>query len=228
MRKIRILLVDDQKIFIESLKTYLEESSREFQIVGLAADGRQALEIVERELPDIILMDVRMPIIDGVEATKEIHNKHPEVKILMLTTFDDNEYLHTALEYGAAGYLLKEDIDAYELLDAIKAALSGSVLFSPKIATKLLRPELRQGGGEAASTEQRDLPDWFFTLSKKERKILHLILEGYDNRDISEQMYLVEQTIKNYISIIYSKLGTHDRMQTIRKARDIKDYLVEN
>ncbi len=225
MNRIKIVLADDQKVFIESLKTYLEESSRELQVIGLAANGQEAIEAVEQEQPDIVLMDVRMPIVDGVEATKVIHKKFPDVKILMLTTFDDEEYLHMALKYGAAGYLLKEDIDATELLDAIKATSSGSVLFSPHIASKLIKSEVKPDKNNLSSEKLSTLPSWFYTLSKKERKIVKLILEGYDNKEISERMFLVEQTVKNYISIIYSKLGTHDRVQTIKKALEIQEFL---
>jgi DNA-binding NarL/FixJ family response regulator len=225
MKKIRILLADDQKVFVESLKTYLEESSQELKVIGLAANGQEVIEAVERDRPDIVLMDVRMPVVDGVEATKVIHKKYPEVKIVMLTTFDDEEYLHTALNHGASGYLLKEDIDATELFDAIKATSSGSVLFSPHIASKLINPEIKPDKNDRSSDKQSALPNWYHNLSKKERKIVKLILEGYDNKEISERMFLVEQTVKNYVSIIYSKLGTHDRVQTIKKALEIQDYL---
>ena len=134
MNKIRIALADDQKIFIESLKMYLEEISDQLEVIALATNGREIIEIAKQEHPDIILMDIRMPVLDGVKATCEIHNNYPDIKILILTTFDDDEDVHAAMEHGAAGYLLKEDIDSTVLLNAIKAVSSGSILFSPHIA----------------------------------------------------------------------------------------------
>ena len=222
MDKIRIVLADDQKIFIESLKTYLEEISKDLKVVALATNGREVVEIVEKERPDIVLMDIRMPILDGVQATREIHSKFPEIKILILTAFDDDEDVHAALRYGVVGYLLKEDIDSTELLDAIKAVSSGSVLFSPQIALKLIRTS-----GLAVHSEniKEELPLWFYSLSKNEKRILKFIIEGLDNREISEKMFLVEQTVKNYISIIYSKIGTRNRSQTIKAAMNIRNYL---
>jgi DNA-binding NarL/FixJ family response regulator len=223
MNKIRIALADDQKIFTESLKIYLEEISNQLEVIAMAAEGREIVEIAEHGHPDLILMDVRMPILDGVRATKEIHDKHPDIKILILTTFDDDENVHAAMKYGAAGYLLKEDIDSSVLLNAIKAVSSGSILLSPHIARKLVRKDVHNGGQEKNNKEK--IPPWFYSLSKKEKRILKLIAKGLDNREISEEMFLVEQTVKNYISIIYSKLGTRNRGQTIQKAMGVLDYL---
>ena len=225
--RIRILLVDDQRVFVDSLKMYLEEISDELDVIGIACNGARAVELVDIHKPDIILMDVRMPVLDGVEAIRSIHSKYPNAKVLMLTTFDDDSYVYNALQHGAVGYLLKEDIDGDELLNAIRAAASGSVLFSPQIASKLMGSTdgSADEGGDVQTDQRNELPNWYFTLSKKERKILTLILEGLENCEISEEIHLVEQTVKNYISIIYSKLGTHNRAQTIRVARDFRRYL---
>jgi DNA-binding NarL/FixJ family response regulator len=224
--KTSVLLVDDQKVFAESLKTYLEEISEELQVIGIASNGSDAIELVEKSRPNVVLMDVRMPNMNGVEAIKVIRANYPETKVLMLTTFDNDDYIHAALQNGAAGYLLKEDIDGDELLDAIRAAVSGSVLFSPQIAVKLVGTTGRSDPVQHQHRSQSDdLPYWFFALSKKERKILKLILEGFENSEISDQMHLVEQTVKNYISIIYSKLGTHNRSQTIKVAHSFYKYL---
>jgi DNA-binding NarL/FixJ family response regulator len=223
MNKIRIALADDQKIFIESLKIYLEEISDQLEVIDMAVNGREIVEIAEHKRPDLILMDVRMPVLDGVQATKEIHDKHPDIKILILTTFDDDENVHAAMKYGAAGYLLKEDIDSSVLLNAIKAVSSGSILLSPHIARKLVSKNVHNDEQEKNTKER--IPPWFYSLSKKEKRILKLIAKGLDNREISEEMFLVEQTVKNYISIIYSKLGTRNRGQTIQKAIGVLDYL---
>jgi DNA-binding NarL/FixJ family response regulator len=219
MKKVKVLLADDQTVFIESLKMYIEKVSDQVEVVGLASNGQEALRFLETDKPDLILMDIRMPEIDGVDATREIHCRFPDIKILILTTFDDDEYVQNAIEHGAAGYLLKEDIDVYELIGDIKAVIRGSMLFSPQIATKLVKRR-----AESSPAEEK-LPLWYYTLSKKEKKILGLMFQGCDNREISEKLFLGEQTIKNYISIIYSKLGTRNRIETVKKALEVERFL---
>ena len=226
MKKLRIVLADDQRIFAETLKKYIEIASHELEVVDIASNGREVLEIIEKVLPDLVLMDVRMPTMDGVEAVSEIQKRFPNIKAIMLSTFDDYEYVQKAISYGAVGYLLKEDIEAEELLDVIKAAFRGAVVFSPNILPKLMTAS--QDGSETVGRDAfSKLPMWFYTLSKKEKKILYMILEGYENREISETMFLGEQTVKNYISIVYSKIGTHNRAQTIKLASPFKKYLSE-
>ncbi len=221
MEKVRILLVDDQVLFIESLKTVLETRTRDFKIVGIAYDGREAIRIVERERPHVVLMDVRMPKMDGVVATRLIHKKYPEIQVMMLTTFDDDEYVHAALHNGAVGYLLK-DIPPYELIASIRAMREGAVQISPSIATKLADHAYNSVKNAHSSEGGFCAPEWFNALSKREMEILKLLSKGLDNREIAERLYIAEQTVKNHVSIIYSKMGARDRVQAVRMALEIK------
>ena len=136
MKKIRLLLVDDQVLFVESLKSVLETKMDDIEVVGIARNGEQAIEAVEKHVPDIVLMDVRMPVMDGVEATRRVHDKYPDVRILVLTTFDEDKYVMDAIRHGALGYLLK-DIPPSELIAAIRAVNEGASLVSPALLTKI-------------------------------------------------------------------------------------------
>ena len=218
--KIRLLLVDDQKLFVENLKVILEMSDPLFLVTSIAENGNDALEAVERDRPDIILMDVRMPGMDGVEATRLIHEKHPEIKIMMLTTFDDDIYVHDALSNGAAGYILK-NTSTENLVQAIKALNMGQGLITPSLIAKLVSPRqepAREDPGEMRTGERRrynlDL------LSSRERDVLFLLSRGYDNQEISDRLFIALQTVKNHIAHIYDKLDIHDRMNAMKAAGD--------
>ena len=137
MDKIKILLVDDQILFIESLKAVLETLADDIKIINTAHNGLEAIKLVKKQVPDIILLDVRMPGMDGVETVKVLHKKYPEIKIMMLTTFDDDAYVHKALEYGAAGYMLK-DVPPVDLINSIRALNNGTIQMSPQIMVKLM------------------------------------------------------------------------------------------
>ncbi len=226
MKNIKCILADDQKVFIESLKTYIESLDSSIEIVSLVHNGKAVIDAVAEFKPDIILMDVRMPEMSGVEATRIIRGQYPDVKIIILSTFDDRDYIDKAMEYGAAGYLLKEDIEAEELLFSIKAVAKGAVLFSPKVADKLIHREHSEveAEGEEGEEPNDNLPFWLYSLSNKEKRILRCIMEGYENIHIAEEMYLAEQTVKNYISIIYSKMNVNSRTQAIKKAYNYRSY----
>ncbi|HUV09096.1 MAG TPA: response regulator transcription factor [Spirochaetia bacterium] len=213
MARIKIVLVDDHKIFVESLKTLLEAKADDFKVIGLAYNGFEAIRCVEKENPDIVLMDVRMPEMNGVEATRHILGKHQEMKIIMLTTFDDDEYVYDALNNGALGYLLK-DVPPMELIAAIRAVNEGAAMISPPIVKKLVRkndPKRKED-----DDGNMDLTEMWETLTTREKEIFKLILEGFDNSEIAETLFLSEQTVKNYISHIYEKLGAKNRLQLIR------------
>jgi DNA-binding NarL/FixJ family response regulator len=224
MAKLRVLLVDDQELFVRNLQIVLESRAGDIAVVGIAHDGREALQRARESKPDIILMDVRMPAMDGVEATRLIHERHPSIRVVMLTTFDDDEYVYRALEYGAVGYLLK-NIPPEELFTCIRAVAGGATLMSPAVKEKLVRMRGgRAGAGVAAVAGQRrdgDVHRLLSALTPKERDILKLIALAYTNRQIAERLMIAEQTVKNHISILYSKMGVARRMELMGLLRDV-------
>jgi len=203
MSRTRLLLADDQILFIESLKIVIDSSATDMQVVGIVHDGKEVLDFVHRNKTDMILMDVRMPNIDGVEATKIIHQKYSDIKIVMLTNFDEDEYVKHAMEFGAVGYLLK-DMPPRELVTCLRAVRNGAVLMSPSVTNRLFLDE--------------EIPDWLDLLTKKEKDILCMISKGCRNKEIAEKLFLGEQTVKNYISTIYAKMGIDSRFKAIRMA----------
>ena len=215
---IRILLVDDQPLFVQSLKMSLEGYVDDFQVIGIAKNGTSAIEMALDSVPDVILMDVHLPDINGVEATREILKKKPSIKVVMLSTYDEDEYVREALRIGSAGYLLK-DISPTELIAAIRALQSGLVQISPKIAAKLINT--MYNGTSPKIPEVSGRFEWFDTLTSREKEIFGLIATGYDNQQIADRLLLAEQTVRNNISSIYSKLEVKDRFEIIRLANTI-------
>ncbi len=214
MPNIKVLLVDDQILFIESLKSVLETIAADITITEIAHNGKEALESIRREPPEIVLLDVRMPVMDGVETVKVIHKQYPDIKVMMLTTFDDDEYVHEALKYGAAGYMLK-DVPPENLVDSIRAIKTGTVQISPRIMVKLME----FSDGESFPSIAKDSIRSIETLSKREQEILYLLSKGLDNIQIGEKLYIAEQTVKNHVHSIYAKLSVHDRSAAIKVAK---------
>lgn len=221
--EIRLLLVDDQILFAESLKTLIELKAQDMRVVGIAGGGEAAIELARSERPHMILMDVRMPGMDGVLATKRIHEELPHIVIMMLTTFDDDEYIYEAFNYGATGYLLK-DIPVNELLTSLRAVKEGAMLMSPRLMTKLVKnaPVAFRGADPEVPGVR---PAWLSDLGKREREILLYIAKGYDNSHIAAELFISEQTVKNYVSGIYLKLGEHNRMKVMQLALSSLKYL---
>jgi DNA-binding NarL/FixJ family response regulator len=217
-KKIRVLLADDQALFAESLKSVLELKYADIEVVGIAQDGSEAVEYAYNKSPDVILMDIRMPIIDGVEATRMIHEKHPESRIIILTTFDDDEYVQEALSFGAVGYVLK-NIPVRDLADSIRLVHGGAFLVSSAIAPKIVRKFTL-----AAAPANHDpfIPDWFSRLTRREKDILFLIASGLDNKEIANRLNMAVQTTRNYVASIYVKLGVHDRSHAMKLIIDAK------
>ncbi|MDT8303436.1 MAG: response regulator transcription factor [Sedimentisphaerales bacterium] len=218
MKTIRLVLADDQVLFVESLRIVIEtRSSRDMKmnVVATANDGIQAVEAVRRTDPDVVLMDVRMPNLDGVEATRIIHQEFPSINIIMLTTFADDDYVYEALRCGASGYILK-DMPPADLIETIHAVRAGGVMISPAVADKLVSKMHQSGTLNAEPDSMQDKRAPFFSLSKREQEIYKLIFDGYDNKEIAEKLYIAEQTVKNHISEIYSKFGVHDRLHLMR------------
>lgn len=211
----KVLLVDDQVLFVESLKTVLSIVAEDLEIIGIAHSGEEAIDIVEKEKPDIILMDVRMPKMDGVIAARYILEKYNDIKIMMLTTYDDDEYVGEAMKFGASGYMLK-DVPPEDLVNSIRAVMAGTIQMSPKILKRIMAGE--QSVEKIIEEDNQEILERINNLSRREQEILFLMSEGADNTMIAEQLFIAEQTVKNHISKIYSKLGIHDRNTVLRIA----------
>ncbi len=204
MTDIRVLIVDDQQLVREGIASLLDIQEG-VSVIGTAADGQQAVNQAAKQRPDVILMDIRMPKMDGIQATERIQVILPDCKILMLTTFDDEEYIVRSLRAGANGYLLK-DIPVAELAQAVRLTYAGISQLAPSIAGMLidrLTP---------ASSDQRpeDIPT---SLTDRELQVLRLLGTGASNKEIAQELYLSEGTVKNHVSSILSQLGLRDRVQ---------------
>jgi DNA-binding NarL/FixJ family response regulator len=196
----KILIVDDDKLVCMSLKIILE-TDPEIKVVGIGHDGKEAIQLYDEHQPDILLMDIRMATMTGIEAAECIIHKNPEAKVLFLTTFSDDEYIIKALHIGAKGYLLKQDYDS--ILPALKAVNIGQSVFGCDIISKL--PDLVQGK-KKFNYEDLDL-------TAKEFDIIQLIADGQSNKEIADTLYLSEGTVRNYLSNILLKLDLRDRTQ---------------
>jgi DNA-binding NarL/FixJ family response regulator len=199
---IRVLLVDDQAIVCEGLKVVLEASPA-IRVAGIAHDGVEALRVAETLQPDLVLMDLKMPGMNGVQATRELRRLLPRVPVLVLTTYDDDEWVYDAVRAGAAGYLLK-DSRREELIAAVEGAVAGHAPVDPAVAAKLFA-FVREGAPPAA-------PE-MFGLSEREREVLRLLASGLSNAAIGDRLALAEGTVRNHVSTILSKLNAADRAQ---------------
>ena len=212
---IRVLLVDDQVLFREGLETLLSVH-KDIQVVGNAGNGQEAVEIAIQIRPDVVLMDVRMPVLDGVRATSLLKESLPQCRVIVLTTFDDDEYIFDALRSGAVGYLLK-DVDSTQLVEAIRAVARGESILEPTVAAKVIA-EFSRVSSMIPSVQMEQLVE---PLSERELEILVLIARGASNKEIANQLYITEGTVKNHITHILSKLGVRDRTQAAIKAKEL-------
>ncbi len=208
-KKIRVIIADDQKLFGESLQYVVEARADDIEIVDVVENGVEAVEAAGRLKPDVMLMDVRMPELDGVQATRIIREGDPNIRILMLSTFQDDEYVRTALKYGSVGYLLK-NIAPEEVIKSIRAVYGGIVQISPAVARALMDGNDVPGEDEIAEELLVE------PLTNREREVLHLIMKSYENRQIASFLNVREQTAKNYVHNLYMKLGVSSRMQLLR------------
>lgn len=213
--KIRVLLVDDQRLFSENLKLMLETLASDITVVGIASNGREAIDMVPALAPTLVLMDVRMPVLDGVQATKSLHKSHPNLKIVMLTTFLDDTYVQEALNYGAYGYILK-NIRPNDLIASLRAISRGAVLFSPDILSRLI-PKI--DAEPSAEDPDKELHEIVKKLGNREKEILRLVAKGFNNKHIAETLFIAEPTVRNYISSIYAKMGSKNRYEIISIAQ---------
>jgi len=211
---LRLLLVDDQQLMRQGLRTLLE-TEEGMTIVAEAADGYGAVQEFEKLLPDVVLMDVRMPKMDGVEATRRIREKSPDAKILILTTFDEDELVFEAVRAGALGYLLK-DVSGAELAAAIRSVAAGGAALQPSVARKVMDAFARLAKPSPSAIKRLVEP-----LSGREQAVLHLLARGLSNKEIADQLFLAEGTVKNHVSAILQKIDVRDRTQAALKAREL-------
>lgn len=210
--KIKVMLVDDEQLIRSGLKIMLE-TYPDIEVIHQAGNGREAFECCQMEVPDVVLMDIRMPVSTGIEGTKLIKEAYPEVKIVMVTTFQDTEYIVEAMQYGASGYLLKDS--SYEAIyDGIKVALSGKVVMDATVSEKLVM----QPKAQTTTNQQTDISS--LGLTEREIELIRLVSQGLNNKEISEALFLSEGTVKNNISTILSKLALRGRTQLVIFAYD--------
>lgn len=211
---IRILLVDDQRLMRDGLKTLLELEP-DLEVVGEAGDGQEAIATYADLYPDVVLMDVRMPNMDGVQATRALNDRWDDVRVVILTTFDDDEYVFEGLRAGALGYLLK-DVSGAELADAVRTVAGGGVLIEPSVARKVVTEFARIAPPARSADDQLPEP-----LTDREQDVLEFLAEGLTNREIAGRLHLAEGTVKNYVTTILQKLNVRDRTQAAIRAREL-------
>lgn len=215
---LRVLIADDQTLMRDGLQTILQ-LEEDIEVVATAENGEEACRLTEIHRPDLVLMDIRMPVMNGIEAVKQLRETMPDTKVLVLTTFDEDEYIIEALAGGAVGFLLK-DIPTDKLLQAIREAARGEIMLPSSIAVKLAarlssveasKPPLPKMRGKASELK----------FTEREMSIISLMVEGRTNREIAQLLFMSEGTVKNYIVTIYDKIGTNDRTQAVIWLKDM-------
>jgi DNA-binding NarL/FixJ family response regulator len=214
MTTIKILLVDDQPLFREGLRTLLSVHA-DFEVVGEAGNGAEAIRLARVLLPSVVLMDLQMPVLDGVAATRRLHDEQPACYVIVLTTFDDDEMVFDGLRAGAVGYLLK-DAPSEKLAEAIRVAARGETFLQPSVAAKVVAEFARLSRKPVATADSLLIEP----LSEREVEILRLIARGASNREIAATLFLAEGTVKNHVTNILGKLEVRDRTQAALKAKD--------
>lgn len=211
--KIKVMVADDQEELAKELKAVLETDAG-LEVVALVKDGFEALEVIAVKRPDVVLMDIRMPNMNGVVATQRIKTEYPDVKVVVLTTFDDSDYILSAINNGASGYLLK-DISGAGLIDAVKNAYAGDTILPAKIARRITDV------AKNVSADREIKLTRAFSLSDREVEIALMIYEGFTNRQISSALKLSEGTTRNYVSSIYIKTGSENRAEAVKAIKAV-------
>jgi len=210
---IKVLIADDQTILADGIKSVLS-SCEQLSVVGIASNGEEALRLTEFLKPDVVLMDIRMPVMNGVIATREIKMRDPNVKVLVLTTFDDSDYILDAINNGASGYLLK-DTSSAALIDAIQNAYAGDTILPAKIAQRIAN------AARMVHTDRETLLKRTYAFSDRETEVALMMCEGFTNKQIATALKLTDGTARNYISSIYDKTESHGRMDAVRKMKEV-------
>lgn len=213
--KIRILIVDDQALFREGLKTLLSVQP-DFEVVGEAENGEEALRLALSQHPQVALMDLRMPVMDGVTATRRLQQELPDCKVIVLTTFDDDENVFEGLKSGAVGFLLK-DVSSDKLFEAVRAAARGDYFLQPSITAKVVAEFSRL----STTAVPRPTAQLINPLSSREMEVLQLVAQGASNKEIGQTLFIAEGTVKNHLTSIFSKLEVTERMKAVLKAQEL-------
>lgn len=222
----KIVIIDDHQLFREGVKRILD-FERSFNVVAEGDDGTEAITLVEEYNPDVVIMDINMPNVNGVEATRQLIDKHPDSKVIILSIHDDENYVTHALKTGASGYLLKE-MDADALVEAVKVVAEGGSYLHPKVTHNLVNEYRRLvavGAGNGNSYSQPEIRRPLHLLTRRECEVLQLLADGKSNRGIGEALYISEKTVKNHVSNILQKMNVNDRTQAVVVA--IKNGWVE-
>ncbi|GIN64090.1 transcriptional regulatory protein DegU [Robertmurraya siralis] len=223
----KIIIIDDHQLFREGVKRILD-FEKTFEVVAEGDDGTEAISLVEEHQPDVVLMDINMPTINGVEATRQLVERYPSTKVIILSIHDDESYVQHALKTGATGYLLKE-MDADALIEAVKVVADGGSYLHPKVTHNLVK-EYRRLAVEAAGVssgylQQVEIRRPLHLLTRRECEVLQLLADGKSNRGIGEALFISEKTVKNHVSNILQKMNVNDRTQAVVEA--IKNGWVE-
>lgn len=223
----KIVIIDDHQLFREGVKRILDFESS-FEVVAEGDDGSDAVNLVEQYKPDVVIMDINMPTVNGVEATRQLIEKYPDSKVIILSIHDDESYVQHALKTGATGYLLKE-MDADALIEAVKVVADGGSYLHPKVTHNLVkeyrRLAIEEVGGSDVYVQQVEIRRPLHLLTRRECEVLQLLADGKSNRGIGEALFISEKTVKNHVSNILQKMNVNDRTQAVVVA--IKNGWVE-
>ncbi len=207
---IKVMLVDDQQLIRQGIRILLEQEP-DIAVIAEAANGIEALHLSREDQPDVVLMDVQMPEMDGVECTRQLTKSYPNIGVIILTTFDDDDYIFDGLRAGARGYLLK-DVSSDELAAAIRTVAEGDALIQPSISRRVISEFTRLTGGKSQLVE---------ALTPRELDVLHALADGLSNLEIAQKLVITEGTVKNHVSSLLAKLGVRDRTQAVLKAQKL-------